>query len=88
MGLLYAGYIYLLSGTEGRAAPVAQDVTDRLVQRRPFLPVCLLVLLAEAPSHGYELAERLKEWGFELSGPGPVYRELRMLEEGGLVRST
>lgn len=66
---------------------MAQAAQDRLVQRRPLLPSCLLLLLAEAPSHGYELADRLKQWGFELSGPGPVYRELRVLEEHGLVRS-
>jgi DNA-binding PadR family transcriptional regulator len=66
---------------------MAQAAHDRLVQRRPLLPACLLLLLAESPSHGYELAERLKQWGFELTGPGPVYRELRVLEEHGLVRS-
>ena len=60
---------------------------NRLVQRRPFLPGCLLLLLGEAPGHGYELTERLKQWGFDLTGPGPVYRELRILEESGLVRS-
>jgi DNA-binding PadR family transcriptional regulator len=43
--------------------------------------------VGEHPGHGYELTERLKQWGFELAGPGPVYRELRILEEGGLVRS-
>jgi len=58
------------------------------VQRRPFLPVCLLLLLGETPGHGYELTERLREWGFRLSGPGPVYRELRILEDGGLARSS
>jgi DNA-binding PadR family transcriptional regulator len=67
---------------------MAQDGNERLIQRRPLLPSCLLLLLGEAPGHGYELAERLKQWGFELSGPGPVYRELRVLEENGLVRST
>lgn len=66
---------------------MAQGAQERLVQRRPLLPPCLLLLLAETPSHGYELADRLKQWGFELSGPGPVYRELRVLEEHGLVRS-
>ena len=60
---------------------------NKLVQRRPFLPGCLLLLLGEDPGHGYELTERLKQWGFELTGPGPVYRELRLLEENGLVRS-
>jgi PadR family transcriptional regulator PadR len=67
---------------------MAHESNGRLVQRRPLLPCCLLLLLGEAPGHGYELADRLKQWGFELSGPGPVYRELRMLEESGLVRST
>lgn len=60
---------------------------NRLVQRRPLLPSCLLLLVAEHQGHGYELTERLKQWGFELAGPGPVYRELRILEEAGLVRS-
>jgi DNA-binding PadR family transcriptional regulator len=50
--------------------------------------VCLLLLLGEAPGHGYELTERLREWGFSLSGPGPVYRELRILEDAGLARSS
>jgi PadR family transcriptional regulator PadR len=67
---------------------MAHENNGRLVQRRPLLSSCLLLLLGEAPGHGYELAERLKQWGFELSGPGPVYRELRVLEERGLVRST
>jgi PadR family transcriptional regulator, regulatory protein PadR len=60
---------------------------NKLVQRRPFLPGCLLLLVGEEPGHGYELTERLKQWGFDLTGPGPVYRELRLLEENGLVRS-
>lgn len=66
---------------------MAQHREERLVPRRPLLPCFLLLLLAEQPSHGYEIAERLKKWGFELAGPGPVYRELRVLEENGLVRS-
>lgn len=52
------------------------------------MPVCLLLLLGETPGHGYELTERLREWGFHLSGPGPVYRELRILEDGGLAHSS
>lgn len=72
--------------TTGSSAVEAR-VENRLVQRRPLLPACLMLLLGEADGHGYELAERLKRWGFELSGPGPVYRELRLLEEAGLVQS-
>jgi PadR family transcriptional regulator PadR len=59
----------------------------RLVQRRAFLRCCLLLLVAEEPGHGYELADRLNQWGFDLPGPRPVYRELRSLEESGLART-
>ena len=63
------------------------DPIDRLAQRRLLLPAAILLLLGEEPGHGYELVERLKPFGFELRGPGVVYRELRALEESGLARS-
>jgi DNA-binding PadR family transcriptional regulator len=31
--------------------------------------------------------ERLKPFGFDWGGPGPIYRELRALENGGFVAS-
>ena len=62
---------------------MAQAAHDRLVQRRPLLPPCLLLLLAEAPSHGYELAERLKQWGFEL--PAAVPESLVVISLGALA---
>ena len=52
-----------------------------------FLRPCLLLLLREQPAHGYELLERLPAFGFERSDPGRLYRSLRKLEDGGLVRS-
>jgi PadR family transcriptional regulator PadR len=57
--------------------------------RRPreFLTLNLLLLLAESPGHGYQLMERLKPLGFDWNGPGPIYRELRSLEDDGLVES-
>jgi DNA-binding PadR family transcriptional regulator len=61
---------------------------DRLAQRRLLLPAAILLLLAEEPGHGYQLVERLRPFGFELKGPGAVYRELRALEETGLARSS
>ena len=64
------------------------DPIDPLAQRRLLLPAAILLLLAEEPGHGYELVERLRPFGFELRGPGAVYRELRALEESGLARST
>lgn len=54
---------------------------------RNFLRPCLLLLLAEEPSHGYDLLERLLDLGIEQTDPGGLYRSLRSMEQEGLVRS-
>lgn len=44
----------------------------------------LLLLLAEQPTHGYQLLERLE--AFDLGGdPGGMYRTLRTLEREGFL---
>ena len=55
---------------------------------RGLLGPCILLLLSEAPSHGYQLIDPLKLFGFDWSGPGSIYQELRKLDNAGLVRST
>ncbi len=52
-----------------------------------FVRPCLLLLLREHPAHGYDLLERLRAFGFDGADPGGLYRTLRQLEDGGLVRS-
>ena len=53
-----------------------------------FMMPCLLLLLKERSSHGYELMERLLDFGFnECIDPGAVYRNLRRMEEEGLIIS-
>ena len=53
-----------------------------------FIQPCMLLLLHEKPAHGYELMERLKEFGFEDGAdPGLVYRNLRRMEEEGWIKS-
>ena len=52
-----------------------------------FLRACVLLLLREHPSHGYDMLERLGALGFERDDPGRLYRALRALEDEGLVRS-
>lgn len=54
---------------------------------RSFLRPCLLLLLAETPSHGYDLLEKLAELGLPTADPGGLYRVLRSLEREGLVSS-
>ncbi len=50
----------------------------------------LLILLAEGESHGYELYDQLISFGFdhERLDSSIVYRELRDLDEQGLINST
>ena len=66
---------------------MAEHFDGELGPPRALLAPCMLLLLAEAPGHGYELMERLKPLGFDWNGPGPIYRELRSLEAAGLVSS-
>ena len=51
------------------------------------MPVTLLTLREES-SYGYELMERLQEFGlFEETNPGTMYRALRQMEKEGLCYS-
>jgi PadR family transcriptional regulator PadR len=65
------------------------DLADGLPRGLPrnFLRPCLLLLIAEQPSHGYDLLERLTEVGYQRAEPGGLYRTLRLMEQEGLIRS-
>lgn len=52
-----------------------------------FMQPCLLLLLQGNASHGYNLIENLKEFGFTEVDPSVVYRNLRQMEEWRLVTS-
>lgn len=52
-----------------------------------YLRPTLLLLLGEAPSHGYELLEQVRALGLRVAEPGGLYRALRSMDEDGLVRS-
>lgn len=54
---------------------------------RNFLRPCLLLMIGEAPSYGYDLLERLRDAGFKQVDPGLLYRSLRAMEQEGLVES-
>src|SRR5215211_7178370 len=55
---------------------------------RNYLRPCLLLLIAEEPSYGYDLLLRLGELGLRHVDPGMLYRLLRAMEQEGLVRSS
>jgi PadR family transcriptional regulator PadR len=58
-----------------------------IARPRPLIVAHLLLLLAEQPRHGYELAESLRLSEYAGVTTSTVYRELSKLEEDGLVRS-
>ena len=60
---------------------------ERAALPRNYLRPCILLLLREDPSHGYDLLQRLTPLGFQRDDPGRLYRALRALEGEGLVRS-
>ncbi len=53
-----------------------------------FLDPALLLLLKQAPSHGYTLLSRLPEFGLEFLAPTVIYRTLREMEDQGWVVSS
>jgi PadR family transcriptional regulator, regulatory protein PadR len=64
-------------------------IEHKNVEVRPknwVVPVAL-VLLREEGSHGYELMERLEQFGFEEVSAGTLYRTLRRMEKDGLCES-
>jgi PadR family transcriptional regulator, regulatory protein PadR len=69
-----------------RPVSVPDCPEDELCHPRGHLKVCLLLLLASRPDHGYELVERLRAFGYEHDGPPPVYRALHWLDDAGLIQ--
>lgn len=63
--------------------PAVDDVPAGLP--RGFLEPCLLLLLAESPSHGYELLEQLRALGLTRIDAAALYRSLRGMDQAGLV---
>jgi PadR family transcriptional regulator PadR len=54
---------------------------------RSYLRSCVLLLLGEGPSHGYDLLEQVRRLGVLGAEAGGMYRALRAMEQEGLVRS-
>jgi predicted Fe-Mo cluster-binding NifX family protein/DNA-binding PadR family transcriptional regulator len=52
-----------------------------------FLDPALLLLLEQAPAHGYTLLNRMAEFGLDFLAPTVIYRSLREMEMQGWVTS-
>lgn len=49
------------------------------------LDMCLLAIIAEEPSYGYEMARKLEDRGLALASEGSIYPLLSRLQRSGLV---
>ncbi len=54
---------------------------------RNYLQGCLLLLLAEYPTHGYDVLRQLPGLGLAHVDSGAMYRALRGLNDDGMVES-
>ena len=53
-----------------------------------YVQASLLMALRDKPSYGYELIQRIVEFGFMREAPpGMIYRHLRQMDEEELVKS-
>jgi len=75
----------LPSGGRTRMSEFSAEVPVGLP--RNYLRPCLLLLLAEGTSHGYELLDQVADLGLDRVDPGGLYRCLRAMDEEGLVAS-
>jgi PadR family transcriptional regulator PadR len=71
-----------------RADPPGEHATGTRIHPRNYLRPCLLLLLGEEATYGYELREKLTPLAFGHCDPGTVYRTLNTMEDDCLVRST
>ncbi len=55
---------------------------------RNYLRASLLLLIGEAPAHGYDLLDQIAQLGLRSVDPGGLYRTLRVMEDDGLVESS
>lgn len=52
---------------------------------RGVLDMCLLAVIDEEPSYGYEMARKLAHRGLDLVGEGTIYPVLSRMQRNGLV---
>ena len=55
---------------------------------RGVLPLCVLAVVAEGPTYGYAVAQRLHDAGLGTIKGGTLYPVLTRLEQEGLLRSS
>jgi PadR family transcriptional regulator, regulatory protein PadR len=68
--------------TAGNRRPAPERSTQLL---KGVLDMCLLSVIAEEPSYGYEMARKLTERGLDLASEGAIYPVLSRMQRSGLI---
>ena len=83
----------LLFSIFGYASPDLNEDLTKLVSFTPVAPVracilegCVLSVIAEHETYGYEILQRLTESGFTELGEGTMYPVLTRLEKNGYIK--
>ena len=66
---------------------ISRDSGGGAALPRHYLKPCLLLLLAEGPSHGYELLDQVRRLGIKGAEPGGLYRYMRAMKKEHFVSS-
>lgn len=62
-----------------------QDRSSQLLHG--VLDICLLAVIEEEPSYGYEMVKKLRDRGLDLASEGSIYPLLSRLQKQGMVQS-
>ena len=76
---------YLVLQDKGRSDSISMSSTQML---KGILEGCLLAIIKEGEVYGYELAEKLGEYGFDSLSEGTIYPLLIRMQKENLVITT
>lgn len=66
---------------------VLDDVGHHSQMLKGLLDMCLLAIVSEGPSYGYDMVRRLNDRGLEVAGETSIYPVLRRLGKRELIES-
>jgi PadR family transcriptional regulator PadR len=69
--------------TRASAERPGADRSSQLL--KGVLEMCLLAVIEEEPSYGYEMVRKLADRGLDLVSEGTIYPVLSRLQKGGLI---
>lgn len=66
---------------------VLDDVSHHSQLLKGLLDMCLLAVVSNGPSYGYEMVRKLKEQHLEVAGEASIYPVMKRLGQRGLIES-